>query len=277
MSSSEGEYYVDDYNTSLLNQNEVGEPCVFSRGMGCNCRNCRKRTCNCVVLASRGACSPDDDIPHPKPGQLWIRDTDEMFVYQSILNTKRQSSDFISGTAAKQTSGRSKAFCEDLQRRSSDNKWLKVPMGKVLDFNFVSTIETNAVPYVQTNGLIRQIVRTFIFPDSFNGLGGRIRKIEYGNSWSGVVDDPTVDQGMLLIIRDQGDKQSVIMTQDKPSMYESFSTSSEVLYQPNPGDILEVVIQKPPNLSQPGQGRLHCLKIFLSPFNPDTSCQENNL
>ena len=216
----------------------------------------KKERCQCVVLASHGACVPDNDIKSPKLGQLWIRDTDLMYVYmRERLNVKE--------------------YPRSSKNRSCyENTWKKVPSTKRLTFNFVSQGEFGPVPYVETFGTINTVVRTFVFPDSFSGLGGRIRRIDYSNSWSQEVSSPDLpsDQGMIIIIRDISDRESVAIAQDRPSTFEQFSSSENILYQPNPGDILEIIIAKPLNESQEGEARLHSLSLVLAPFFIPPDC-----
>lgn len=216
-------------------------PVILRHRNKCRCRKCKVKACNCVVLASKGACSPEDDISYPKMGQLWIKDTNVMYVYQGGHYGKN---------------------------------WYKVPSGEILSFYFNDT---------QTNGTNLEVVRTFVFPDIFydghgkyGSWGGRILKMQYSHSWSQPVVDPTPEQGMIVILRDKNDQKLIIDTQDTPSTYEAFHTTYDILYQPNPGDVLEIVIQKPPVNGQVGEGILHCIKLFLSPFNPDYNDCHNN-
>ena len=191
--------------------------------------SCNEKKQCCVVLAGCKSCHPDQDIEHPFPGQLWIKTTDIMYVY----------------------------VCEE------SAKWVKVPFGKCI---------APAFSPATTTGTDEVLVSTFVFPafdkGDENGCNLGIYKIQYSHGWTQEVSG-TTSQGMLVIIRDKAKpEQMVACLQSAPSTYESFEYVGveDIIYQPNPGDVLELVIQLPPVEVPDGQGILYSLKMELFPF-----------
>lgn len=192
---------------------------------------CKPGYC-CVILASKNACHPDDDIVVPKPGMLWIKDTGVMYVYQNC-------------------------------------KWQQVPIAQDVFFQFNDAVTEETA----TNISNATIVKTFVFPYNYiNGLtktGSQIRRFEYSHSWDQpIVGDPIINQGMTVVLRDKLSKDPIVITQNIPTQYETFAVTEDILYQPNPGDILEILIRKPEDYP-PGRGVLNSVKLYISPFDPD--------
>ena len=172
----------------------------------------------------------DGNLPHNiHEGTLWIKDTNDFFVYQ----------------------------CQ---------KWNKVPKTFNTYFNFNE---------IETDGLNEVVTRTFIFPDYYKHWYPCISTLTCSTRWSQQVVDPVVDgkavpytesNGMIITLRDKADKQVVIQTQVLPTTYQLFTTVCCNDYIPNPGDVLEIVIQKPPNVSPTGEGVLFDICLEISPF-----------